>query len=145
MTNGTKNMGRGEGRDKGWGPNLKHVGPRRVGPRRVGLRRVGGPKISLFFSPAAKFVLSSLSGGFLVEFWWCLKRWDPLMCTFGVLLLSCEAPAAPKPPGGVHTTAREPERAHERVPAIKNTTKIPREDPQRERKRTKMRAGEGKQ
>ena len=32
------------------------------------------PKISLFFpSPAAKFVFS-LSGGLLVEFWWCLKR-----------------------------------------------------------------------
>ena len=32
------------------------------------------------------------------------------MCTFGVLGLSFEAPAAPKPPG-FHTTAREPKRA----------------------------------
>ena len=42
------------------------------------------------------------------------------------------------------TTAREPKRAHLRVPAFKNTTKIQREDPQRERKRAKMGAGEGK-
>ena len=35
-------------------------------------------------------------------------------------------------------------RTHERVPAFKNTTKIPREDPQRGKKRTKMRVGEGK-
>ena len=26
--------------------------------------------------------------------WWCLKRWNPQLCTFGVLGLSCEAPAA---------------------------------------------------
>ena len=49
---------------------------------------------------------------------------------------------------GFHTTAREPKRAHLRVPAFKNTTKIQREDPQRERerkkKRAKMGAGEGK-
>ena len=29
-----------------------------------------------------------------VEFWWCLKRRDAQMCAFGVLWLSCEAPAA---------------------------------------------------
>ena len=44
---------------------------------------------------------------------------------------------AVKPPG-FHTTAREPKRAHFRVPSFKNTTKIQREDTQRERKRTKM-------
>ena len=33
------------------------------------------------------------------------------MCTFGALGLSCEGPAAPKPPG-FHTTTREPKRAH---------------------------------
>ena len=26
----------------------------------------------------------SPSGGPFVECWWCLKRWDPLMCTFGL-------------------------------------------------------------
>ena len=34
------------------------------------------PSFSIFFS---------LCRGLLVEFWWCLKRRDPLMCTFGVL------------------------------------------------------------
>ena len=34
---------------------------------------------------------------FFVEFWWCLKRQCAQMCTFGVLGLLCEAPAAPKP------------------------------------------------
>ena len=28
----------------------------------------------------------------LVDFWWCLKRRNPEMCTFGVLWLWCEAP-----------------------------------------------------
>ena len=36
-----------------------------------------------------------LSGCLLVEFWWCLKRWRPQMCAFGVLWLLCEAPEAP--------------------------------------------------
>ena len=35
---------------------------------------------------------------------------------------------------GFHTTAREPKRAHLRVLAFRNTTKIQREDPQRETK-----------
>ena len=48
-----------------------------------------------------------------------------------VVWLSCEAPAAPKPPG-FHTTAREPKRAHLRVPVFKNTTKIQRKGPTRE-------------
>ena len=76
------------------GPN--QVGPRRVGPRRVEPRRVGGPKISRFFfpPPATIFILLPLSWGPCVEFWWCLKRRGPEMCTFGVLGLSCEAPAA---------------------------------------------------
>ena len=45
----------------------------------------GPPKISLFFpSPATIFILSSSLGGRFVEFWWCLKRRDPQMCTFGL-------------------------------------------------------------
>ena len=96
----------------------RRVGPRRVGPRKVGPRRVGPqgwapkggePKISRFFFPLPpqfSFFLPSLRG-LLVEFWWCLKRRGPEMCTFGVLWLSCEARAAPKPPG-FHTTTREP-------------------------------------
>ena len=58
---------------------------------------------------------------------------------FGVLGL-CETPAAPKPSGS-HTTVREPNLGS--WPS-KNTTKIQRENIQRERKRTKMGAGEGK-
>ena len=68
------------------------------------------PKFRSFFpSPTTIFVLFlSLSGCFLVEFWFFQGR-SPQMCTFGVLGLSCEAPAAPKP-RGFHTTAREPKR-----------------------------------
>ena len=76
----------------------------------------------------------------LVEFWWCLKCRGPEMCAFGVLWLSCEAPAAPKPPG-FHTTGQEPKRAHLSTPVFKNTTKIPREDTQRDKKRAKFWAG----
>ena len=59
------------------------------------------------------------------------------MCTFGVLGLSCEVLAAPKP-SGFHTTTREPKRAHLSFPAFENTTKIQREDTQRETKRAKF-------
>ena len=45
---------------------------------------------------------------------------------------------------GLHTTTREPKRAHLRVPAFKNTTKIPREESQRGKKRTNFVAGEEK-
>ena len=62
---------------------------------RLPLPFAGPPKISLFFSLSRNnFILSSSLGGRFVEFWWCLKRRDPQMCTFGVLGLSCETPAA---------------------------------------------------
>ena len=48
-----------------------------------------------------------------------MKRRGPEMLTFGVLGLSCEAPAAPKPPA-FHTTARTPN-VHM---AFKNTPKF---------------------
>ena len=44
----------------------------------------GGPKISRFFPllpPQFSFFSPSLGGSF-VEFWWCLKRRGPEMCTF---------------------------------------------------------------
>ena len=65
----------------------------------VGGGAKGGPqKFALFIpSPATIFFLPSLSWGPFVEFWWCLKRRDPEMCTFGVLGLSCEAPAGVPP------------------------------------------------
>ena len=63
------------------------------GPRRV---EAWGPTYRVFFpSPAPIFVLFFfLSGGLLVELWWCLQRRYSLICTFGVLGLSCETPAA---------------------------------------------------
>ena len=65
------------------------------------------------------------------------------MCAFGVLWLSCGAPEAPKPPG-FHTTAREPERAHFRVPAFTNTTKFNEKTPQRDTERAKWWRERGK-
>ena len=76
----------GWGRE-GWGPKpRKSVGP-----------KGGGPKISSFFFPLPpqNSFFSSLSGCLLVEIWWCLKRRDPQMCTFGVLGLSCASPGGP--------------------------------------------------
>ena len=65
------------------------------GPKGVGPELWEGPKFRAFFPLPPLFSLFFLSlGVLLVEFWWCLKRRDPQMCTFGVLGLSCETPAA---------------------------------------------------
>ena len=97
---------------------------------------------ALFFfpSPAAKLVLFfPLWAVFSLNFGGVLKRRGAQMCTFGVLGLSCEAPAAPKP------GARELQTCTFEGPGFqKNTTKIPREDPQRRKKRTNFAAGQGK-
>ena len=105
-----------------------------MGARRVGARRVGGLKFRSFFhSPATKFVpffpLWGSSRGILVVFE-APGRSNVHVWSLG---LSCEAPAAPKPPG-FHTTAREPKRAHLSATALQNTTKIQREDPREGRK-----------
>ena len=58
----------------------------------------GPPKISRFFFfplPLQNSLFSSLSGGLLVEFWWCMKHRGVQMCTFGVLGLSCASPGGP--------------------------------------------------
>ena len=68
---------------------------------------MGGPKFRAFSSSATIFAV------------FCRT---PPMCAFGVLGLSYEAQAAPKPPG-FHTTVREPKRPRLRVAAFKNTTK----------------------
>ena len=67
----------------------------------------GPPKISLFFfsSPATIFILSSSLGGHFVEFW-----------------------------PGFHTTAREPKRAHFRVPALESHHQFHETTPKRGRK-----------
>ena len=61
------------------------------GLRTVGAKKGEWPKIARFFllQPQFSFFFLSLGGPF-VEFWWCRS---PQMCTFGVLGLSCEAPA----------------------------------------------------
>ena len=60
------------------------------------------------------------------------------MCKFGVLGLSCETPAAPKPPGVSHDSPR----ATIEGPGHQNTTKIPREDLQEREERNEIVAGE---
>ena len=57
------------------------------------------------------------------------------------------APKGGGPKGGsrrLHTTAREPKRVHFRPRRFKNTTKIPRKDPQEREEKMKILAGEEK-
>ena len=125
----------------------RRVGPRRVGqrrvwPRRVGPRRVGGPKFRFFFPfppPFRSFCVSL--GVFSGNFGGVLKRRVPEMCTFGVLGLS-SSPGGPVWWGRLGFTRQpKPKRAHFMVPAFKNTTKIQRKGPKREKKRMKIVAG----
>ena len=78
------------------------MGPRtkKNGAPKGGAPKGGESKISRFFSLYHHNFLSfsPLFGVFSWNFGGILKRWDPQMCPFGVLGLSCEAPAAPKPP-----------------------------------------------
>ena len=121
------------------------MGPRRVGPRKGGAPKGGAPKggapkggapkggaqtvgaqnFALFFpSPATVFILFSLSFGL-----------------FRGILVVFEALGR----SNVHVwTAREPKRAHLRVPVFKNITKIQRKRPKEREKRMKTVAGEGK-
>ena len=124
------------------GGGSRGVGVQWCGPGGGGPRRVGSPEFRVFSLSRHNF-LSFFP--LLGVFSWsgCLMRRGLEMLTFGVLGLSCEASAAPKPLG-FHTTTREPKRADLRVPSFKNTTKIPREDPQRVKKRTNFAVGEGK-
>ena len=99
------------GGPEGWGPNPEKVGPEGWGPEGWGPEGWGARHFALFLlSPTGNFILSSLSGGFLVEFWWCLKRRDAQMCAFGVLWLSCEAPAARRFKHHQNSTNRHPDR-----------------------------------
>ena len=107
---------------EGWGPNPEKVGARRVGAKsgsrkgggsKGGGPKGGGPNISRFFFPLPpqNSFFSSLSGGLLVDFWWCLKRRGTQMCTFG-----------------------EPKRAHLRVLVFKTPPKINEKTPREGRK-----------
>ena len=132
---------------KKWG--FERCGSKGGGSKGGGLEwgheRVGGPKFRAVFSFSRSHFRSFCV--FLGVFSWFFgcerKRRGRQMCSFGVLWLSCEAPAAPKPPG-FHTTTREPKRTHLRVPAFKKppkNEKTPRErtkseisDPRRKKK-----------
>ena len=99
----------------------------------------GPPKISLFFFPLPpqNSFFSSLSGCLLVEFWWCFLT-GPSNVHVWALWLSCGTPpdwAA----GASHTTTRELQTRTFERPGASNTTKIPREDPKREKEERKKR------
>ena len=100
-----------------------------MGPRRVGAQNFA----CLCPLPATNFFLSSSIGSLFVEFWWCLKRHGPEMCTFGVLwVIVCE-PRRPGPggPPGFHTTSHRAQTCIlEGSQPSKNTTEIQREDTQ---------------
>ena len=60
------------------------------------LRHTNACYIHVSFAPALTETRRSGSSFFyfIVEFWWCLKRPDPEMWTFGVFGLSCETSAS---------------------------------------------------
>ena len=92
---------------------------------------MGGKISRVFFSPVTFFFLASLS--------WASSR--------GILVvfvgLSCETAEA-LGAATLHTTARELQTCTLGDPALQNTTKIPREDPQEREERMNIVAGEGK-
>ena len=120
------------------------VCPRFLGLSRTPLRRTAlpldRPKFRSFFSsPAGKFVLFfPLLLVLSLNFGGVFEGRDPQMRTFGVLWLSCETPAASGPPL-LHTTTRELQTRTFQRPCASNTTKIPRENPQREKKERNFR------
>ena len=93
-------------RPMGGGPKPRKSGAPKGGAQKGGAQKGGAPKggapkgwgpegweaqnFALFLPfPATVSLFLCLSGGLLVEFWWCLKR---RVCTFGVLGLSCASP-----------------------------------------------------
>ena len=70
---------------EGWGFEGWRAQPRKSRAPKGGGPKGGGPKFRAFFFPVPpqNSFFSSLSGGLLVEFWWCLKRRGPV-CTFGL-------------------------------------------------------------
>ena len=60
-----------------------------------GGRRVGAQNFAFFFpSPAPIFIIFPLSGGLLVEFWWCFGRSGPQMCLLSPSGCRVEAPGS---------------------------------------------------
>ena len=107
------------GAPKGGGLNPEKVGPRRVGALGWGAKG-GAPK-----------------GGRTQNFAFFFPSPTPFL-----LFLSFSGGS--RADGEFHTTTREPKRAHLRVPAFKNTTKIPREDPPEREEKNEFPAGERK-
>ena len=145
MGGGSKGGAPKGGAPKGGGPNPGKVGPRRVGrrvgPRRVGAPKGGGPKISRFFFPVPPqivlfFPLWGSSRGIWVMFEAPGRSNVHVWSSRAVM---CEPRPGLVGPPGFHTTVREPKRAHLRVPVFKNTTKVQREEPQREKKERNFR------
>ena len=112
-------------------------------PQKNWFPKSGEPKISRFVFPLPPpFRSFGVSlGVFSCNFGGVLKRRGPQMCTFGVLGLSSEAPAAPKPPG-IHT-AREPKRTYFRVSAPQTPSKFNEKTP-RETEKERNGGGRGK-
>ena len=143
------------GGPEGWGPRRvgapKGGGPEGWGPEGWGPEGWGpegwGPEGWRFFfpSPATVFILFSLSfgpsRGILV--FEAPGRSNVHVWSSRAVVCGPRRPGLVGPPG-FHTTAREPKRAHLRVPAFKNTTKIQRERPKEREKRMKTVTGEGK-
>ena len=96
-------------------------------------------KFALFFPLPPQFsFFPSLSGGLLVEFWWCLKT-RTLKCA-RLEFAGCRV--KPRRPRSRRGFTRQPESS--KSAHMRNTTKNPREDPQRGKKRTNFVAGQGK-
>ena len=99
------------------------------------------PKFRSFFSLSRHsflFFFPSLLV-FFVKFLVVFEAPGPSNVLFRALGLSCETPAAPpdRAAGARTRQSENSKRAHLRAPALQNTTKIPREDPQRDTMRTK--------
>ena len=72
-----------------------------LGTGGVGEKKGGGAQnFALSFSPSRLpcSLFFSLSGCLLVEFWWCLKRRDPQMRTFGLSGCRVKPQETPRPP-----------------------------------------------
>ena len=137
---GPKRWGSNGGRG---GPNQKKGGARRVEAQRVGGLQGGrGPKFRAFFPSPAPIFIFSLSGDLLVSFFLSLEVFSWNFC--GVLVgwdlkCACFRPRV-EAPGGLQAAwvSQDSLRAKTstfEVPTDQNTTKIPREDLQRERKK----------
>ena len=113
-----------------------------------GARKVEAQNFALFFPvPPQQFVLFfplwGASRGILVVFEapvpWNVHVWSSRA-------VKCASPGGPTRPGrrGSHTTTRELQTRTFERPGPSNTTKIPREDPQRGKKRMNLNGGTGK-